>query len=191
VLNVTATESRLPGFVTAYACDKGRPLASNLNLVPGRDVPNQVVSAVSADGRVCLYTSAPTHLVVDLLGRYGDGGSRLRAVPASRLLDTREGSGVPVRSMTSTRLQVAGRAGVPSTGANAAVVVVTATDATLPGFLTAYPCDRPVPVASNVNYVARLASGNLATVPLAADGSLCVFSQRDSHVVVDVFGWFG
>jgi hypothetical protein len=80
---------------------------------------------------------------------------------------------------------------VPSTGANAAVVVVTATDATLPGFLTAYPCDRPVPVASNVNYVARLASGNLATVPLAADGSLCVFSQRDSHVVVDVFGWFG
>ncbi len=95
VLNVTATGSRGAGFVTVHPCDQDRPWASNLNLVPGRDVPNKVVSAVSSDGRVCLYASAPTHLVVDLLGRYGGGGSPFRAVAPTRLADTRT-DGAPV-----------------------------------------------------------------------------------------------
>jgi SpoIID/LytB domain protein len=188
VLNVTSTGSARAGFVTAYACDQPRPWASNLNLVPGRDVPNQVVSAVSADGTVCLYASAPTHLVVDLLGRYG-GNDALRALPARRLLDTRT-TGARLAAGDRVAVAVAGPGAPVPAGAHAAVVVVTGTGADLAGYLTAYPCDRPRPLASNVNYTAGGDAGNLATVPLAADGTLCVSSLRAVDVVVDLVGWY-
>jgi hypothetical protein len=192
VLNVTATGSRGAGFVTVHPCDQERPWASNLNLVPGRDVPNKVVSAVSSDGRVCLYASAPTHLVVDLLGRYGTGGASFRAVAPTRLTDTRS-DGAPVAAGGRLTVPVAGRAGVPASpgAARAALVVVTATGATGAGYLSAFACDAGAPTASNVNYDAGSDAGNLAVVPLAADGTLCVHSLRQAHVVVDLVGWYG
>ncbi len=42
-----------------------------------------------------------------------------------------------------------------------------------------------------MNYDAGSDAGNLAVVPLAADGTLCVYSLRQAHVVVDVVGWYG
>ena len=68
VLNVTVTEPVGAGFVTVFPCGSPRPLASNVNFVAGATVANSVVSGVGAGGRVCLFTSAQTQLVVDVNG---------------------------------------------------------------------------------------------------------------------------
>ena len=49
---------------------KGIPNASSVNYVAGQTVANAVVSKVGSGGRVCLFTSASTDLVVDVTGYY-------------------------------------------------------------------------------------------------------------------------
>jgi hypothetical protein len=70
VLNVTVDGPQGAGFITVYPCDEARPNASSLNYVAGQAVPNSVIARVSADGKVCFYASAATHLVVDVDGYF-------------------------------------------------------------------------------------------------------------------------
>jgi len=70
VLTVTVTEPGDAGFVTVFPCGSSRPLASNVNFVAGATVANSVVAGVGPGGRVCLFTSASTHLVVDVNGYF-------------------------------------------------------------------------------------------------------------------------
>jgi hypothetical protein len=66
-VNVTVTSPQGAGFVTVYACG-ARPIVSNVNYGRGQTVANTVIAAVDASGDVCIYSSAPTHLVVDVNG---------------------------------------------------------------------------------------------------------------------------
>ena len=78
-VNLTAVFPEAPGFLTAYSCDEQRPdPASNVNYFPGGVYPNAVLSKVSDDGLVCVYTSARTHILVDVVGSV-DAGSTGRS----------------------------------------------------------------------------------------------------------------
>ena len=69
VLNVTATNTSAAGFITAWPTGNLRPVASNLNFVPGQTIPNLVIAAVGSNGTVSLFNSAgSTDLVVDVVG---------------------------------------------------------------------------------------------------------------------------
>ncbi len=69
VVNLTATESDAPGFVTAWASGTERPFTSSLNLDrAGQTRPNHAVVPVGADGSISLYTLEGTHLIVDVFG---------------------------------------------------------------------------------------------------------------------------
>ena len=56
------------GYITVWPTGSMRPLASNLNFVPGQTVPNMVIAPVNANGEVCFYTSATTHILADING---------------------------------------------------------------------------------------------------------------------------
>jgi hypothetical protein len=43
-------------------------LAASVNHLRGQIIPNAVLAPVSADGEVCFYSLAETHVVVDLNG---------------------------------------------------------------------------------------------------------------------------
>ena len=88
VLNVTVTEAVGPGFVTVWPCGVSRPTASNLNFGLGSTVPNAVVAKVGVGGRVCVFVSNATHLVVDVNGFF-PAGAEFTALSPSRLLETR------------------------------------------------------------------------------------------------------
>lgn len=118
---------------------------------------------------------------------------------AGRLLDTRPGAptidgqlaGIGRRdSGTVTAIPVRGRAGVPP-DATSVAVNLTADAPDAGGYLTVFPCDAQVPVASNLNFPAGRTVAVLATSRLAADGSICVFNHGSTHVIADVAGWFG
>ncbi len=131
-------------------------------------------------------------VLADLAGTFDDGGGdQYGAVTPARILDTRRGVGAPAAKLAggqALRLQVAGTAGVPA-GASAVTLNLTATEADGPGFLTAYPCGEPRPDASNVNYVPGQDVANLATVKIGADGTVCLFGLRTTHVIADLAGF--
>ncbi len=78
VLNVTATEPTVGGYLTLFPAGGTRPVASNLNFAAGETVPNLVVVPVGADGVVDIYNSnGRTHVVVDVVGWFD--------VPAERI----------------------------------------------------------------------------------------------------------
>jgi len=69
VLNVTATQATAGTFLTVFPTGQARPFASNLNVVPNKDVPNLVVAKVGADGNVTVYNnSGSTHVIFDVVG---------------------------------------------------------------------------------------------------------------------------
>ncbi len=70
------------------------------------------------------------------------------------------------------------------------VLNVTVTEPDTAGHLTAWPCDSPRPVASNINYVARQTVPNAVVVAVGASREVCFFSQARTHLVVDLSGTF-
>jgi hypothetical protein len=197
-MNVTVTQPSAASFLTLYPAGTARPLASNLNFTAGRTIPNLAVVKVGAGGRVTIYNLAGTvDVIVDVAGWFsdpaaatGDEGRYTPLVP-SRLLDTRNG-GVPLGPDGSLELQVAGRAGVPASGATAAVLNVVATGTTATSFLTVHPTDESRPLASNLNFDAGDTVSNRTMVKLGAGGRVSIYNLAGSaDIVVDIAGWYG
>lgn len=68
ILTVTATGAAGNGYVTVYRCDSGRPATSTLNVTAGVTVANSAVVSLSGSGSICVFTSAATHVIVDVTG---------------------------------------------------------------------------------------------------------------------------
>lgn len=193
-VNVTAVGAAAAGYVTAYPSGGERPLASVLDQLPDRVVADVAVVPVGADGRIVLYASTSTHLVVDLLGRWtaADGAvaaGRYRSVDPARLVDTRVDGTGPAAGGTLT-VAVAGRGGVPASGVSAVVVTVTAPAAARAGYWTVWPTGVARPLASTLVAATDAVVANTAIVPVGADGSISLYAQSGGDVVVDVVGWF-
>ncbi|MEZ5235399.1 MAG: trypsin-like serine protease [Acidimicrobiales bacterium] len=188
VLNITSTGADADGFVTAWPCDAPRPLASSLNPVRGRDVPNSVVVQLDAQGRVCLYSELPAHLVVDLNGWVADGpNGTVKTVTPSRLVDTR-GNGSRVAANSALIVPVAGRGGLPAGGLDSALLNVTVTDPAAAGYTVVFPCGA-LPFASNLNFVAGQSVPNGVVAKVDSNGNVCLWSTTPTHLVVDVVGY--
>jgi PKD repeat protein len=194
-LNVTATGADAAGFVTVYPCGQ-RPTASNLNYIAGQTIANAVIAPLSAAGEICLFSSADTHLLADINGWFASGAGFAPVAP-TRLFDTRPGEAqgaIPVTKqqyggVQELRIDLAGVAGVPKTGAGAVSLNVTVTDPGASGFVTVYPCGQR-PTASNLNYIAGQTIPNAVIAPLSAAGEICLFSSADTHLLADINGWF-
>jgi hypothetical protein len=183
VLNLTADGADVAGFVIAWPCDAPMPETSILNFTPGHAVPNMVALKLPSTG-LCFQSSAPVHLIGDLMGWFTGTGDFQGATP-NRLLDTRSGS--PLAANTERRIKVAGTPGISSTAAIAALnftIVTPAAD----GFVTVYTCGGSVPVASTVNFRAGEVVPNFTFAALAG-GDVCFRSSVTTHILVDSFGW--
>jgi hypothetical protein len=71
VANLTVTEPTAAGYLTAFPGDQTRPLASDLNFVPGTTRPNLAIVKLGPDGSVEIFNSdGASHVIVDVLGWY-------------------------------------------------------------------------------------------------------------------------
>jgi hypothetical protein len=190
VVTLTVTAPDADGFVTAYPCGGAVPVVSNVNFVAGATVANLATVALGANGAICLYESVSAHLVVDVSAWYGAGDDHAASVVPARVADTRTNKQKLQKNNVLVVLPSVA-ADVPKTGVHAVALNVTATEAETPGFLTVYPCDAPRPVTSNVNFTIGRDTADAVIVGVAGDGSVCVFTSANVHVVVDVNGWFG
>ena len=197
-MNVTVTQAQANGFATVYPCGGPVPNASNLNYLTGDTVPNSVITGLGAAGAVCIYTSAATHLIVDIAGYFADTSAFTPLAAPARVLDSRpagdtvdgqfQRTGVLAAGATIT-LPVGGRAGVPPTAASVALNV-TVTQAQANGFTTVYPCGGPVPNASNLNYLTGDTVPNSVITGLGAAGAVCIYTSAATHLIVDIAGYF-
>jgi alpha-tubulin suppressor-like RCC1 family protein len=196
VVNLTVTGATGPGFATAYPCSGDPIAASSLNYGPGQTIPNELVTKLSPTGSLCVYVFTDTHVLVDVVG-YIPAGTGYTPLTPARLADTRpagpttdgrfSGAGI-VRGGTSYEIEIIGRTTVPAT-ATAAVVNLTVTGATGPGFATAYPCTGEPTSSSSLNYRSGTTRPNELVARLSAAGTLCIYAATDTHVLVDVVGY--
>ncbi len=197
VLNVTVTETASAGFVTVFPCGTPLPTASSLNFATGATIPNAVVAKIGSGGRVCFYTQAATHLIVDANGFHTATAAYSPLAPA-RLLETRAGlstaeggfNGIGPRSGgTITELVVAGRGGVPPE-ASAVVLNVTVTEPATAGFVTVFPCGTGLPTTSNLNFTAGTTIPNAVVAKIGTGGRVCFYTSTTTHLIVDANGAF-
>ncbi|MEZ5209163.1 MAG: hypothetical protein R2690_19840 [Acidimicrobiales bacterium] len=89
IVNLTAVAPSADTHLTAWAAGPV-PATSNLNLPAGDTRANLAIVPLAPDGTFRLRNnSGTTHVVIDLIGSYGDGGWRFRPVTPTRTLDTR------------------------------------------------------------------------------------------------------
>ena len=192
-LNVTVTGPTAPGYLTVYPADAGRPSSSNVNFAKGQAIANDVTTALSADGRVKIFSYSTAHVVVDVAG-YFTAGSGFRAMAPRRLLDTRSAVGAPTKNpvgqKSSIDVTVAGTGtGVPADAA-AVALNVTATETGGNGYVTAYPAGTTRPVSSTANYLRGETVPGLAIVKVGTGGKVSLFTYQRAHLIADVQGYF-
>lgn len=185
-LNLTVTNPRVAGFLTAYPCDGAQPETSNVNFRSDNTVAGAAIVPIGADGTVCVFTSSDTHLIVDVMGAFSGAGNYVRAGP-DRLADTRllgDPRGDP-GLVADNPLRVR----MPSSIAgDAAILNVTAVGGAHAGFVTVYRCGDPVPGTSNVNFPPGGIVPNLVVAQPDADGWVCLYANQPTHLIVDLFG---
>jgi len=190
-INLTATQSGAAGYLAAYPCGGSVPLVSNVNYSAGQTVPNSAIVPIGANRSICVFSSTPAHVIVDLSGAFGASGAALTTVVPARLLDTRSGTGGWLGALGHTQavnLAIAGKAGVPS-AAVAVVLNVTVSDTMGAGYLTVYPCGGAVPLASNLNFMPGETRANLVTVQVGTNGEVCFYSYSRASVIADITGY--
>ena len=197
-MTVTVVQPAAAGYLTVWPCAQPKPTASSLNFAAGANTANTVVMAAAGD--ICIFTSQATHLIADLMG-FTPRTTRYVPVGPSRLLDTRPGfttfdgqaaGGGQRAAGSSLTLQVTGR-GAPiavPTGIRTVLLNVAAVQPAASGYLTVWPCDRPQPNASNINFAAGVATANLVVADLSASGSVCIFTSQATQLIADVVGYF-
>ena len=166
--------------------------SSNWNCSPvvGLTLGAHTVVATQQDP-VTTTMSGPSNMVTFTTAVIGT-----RYVPKTpyRVMDTRPTMQVgltagPIAAGHSVTLS-AGQLRIAAGTASAVVVNLTVTESTQAGYVTAYPSSQTRPAVSSLNFAKGQVRANLVIVPVAADGSVTIYTIAPTQIVVDVFGYF-
>ncbi|MGP0032258.1 MAG: IPT/TIG domain-containing protein [Acidimicrobiales bacterium] len=210
VLNVTSVGSSARGHLIVYPRGASRPVASTVNDAAGQTTGNRVIVPLSSSGKIDIFSSSASDVVVDVSGYFsaaGGSGTQFNAEPAPiRMCDTRPGNpsdliggdaqcngtdnvGEPIGPGQTLSVDVTGRAGVP-TDATAVVVNLTGVGPSAQTHLTVYPA-LPLPTTSDLNVSPGQTRANLTVATLSPTGTISIYNNSGStNVVVDVLGWY-
>jgi alpha-tubulin suppressor-like RCC1 family protein len=115
------------------------------------------------------------------------------SVTPTRIADSRAGLQIPgaVAGFGTVGVQVAGRGGIPGSGAAAVLATVTVAGPQGGGYLTVWPSGTAMPGTSNLNFQTGQTIANTVIVRLGADGWIQLFngSYGTAQVIVDVTGY--
>ncbi len=198
-LNVTAVPATsYLGYLSAWPTGQASPFVSTLNSWTGTVVANAAIVPAGANGSISLLVTDPADVVLDIDGYFGPpvgaGALSFYAMTPCRVADTRVLGGPfggPEMTAGSTRSFPIPASGcpVPSTAAAYSLNVTAVPDGRL-SFLSAWPTGSPQPVVSTLNSWDGAVVANAAIVPAGADGAVNVFVTDNTHVVLDIDGYF-
>ncbi len=188
--NFTAVGAPAAGYLTASNCAEPSPSFSTLNYEPHDGVPNQAIIPLNG-GDICLFSSQPTDVIIDVNGFVSPGASQV-FIPLApkRLFDSRPAA-QPLRPGQVLRVKVEGGTSPAPSEAVAVALNITSVLPDQTGWIRAFPCDAAPSDVSTLNPKVNQARANSAILPTAADGTICLTSNVTSHVIIDITGWFG
>ena len=197
-LNVTAVPGVSLGYLTVWPDGLTRPLTSTLNSVDGRVKANAAIVPAGDAQAVDIYATDTTDVIVDINGYFEPAvPSALEFYPLApcRVIDTRNPNsdlgGPYLRAQQERDFPVleATSCNIPS-GAQAFSMNFTVVPRPVLGYLTAWPTGQPQPVVSTLNDVTGTVVANAAIVPAGTGGSIAVYPNNDTDLVVDIDGYF-
>ncbi len=191
-LNVTVTGPTESGFITLWnSCTTPRPEVSTLNFSKNEGVANAATIPLAGDGSLCVFSNVPTDLLIGVTGYYSPSGAgRFTPVRPVRLMDSRDGLGAPGRLVGGHTVELpvfGGSSGVP-TNTTAVALNVTGILPAAEGFVTVFPCGA-LPGTSNLNPSIGRVTPNLVMARISSRGTVCLFSNTDVDLVVDIVGY--
>ncbi len=193
VINIVAADPTATGWLSVTPCTNV-PLSertSSINFGPGRSVANSIVAPMTADGEICVFASTATHVVVDVTGWIGTSGSlTLDETESFRLVDSREGLGLPGRLGAGTTAEIDLSDIVSGDDVGAIAVNLTAIRPTTRGYLTVDDCSA-TKTTSSINVGAGEVRSNNGIFALGTGQRLCVSTTTTTHLTIDVTGEFG
>lgn len=191
-------------FLTAWPAGGSQPNVSSINSPNGRVLANSVIVPASADGSVSFSAFATTDLIVDINGYFapdnGSTGLYYYPVTQCRISQSNDASftgsfgGPAFADATSRSIPVPASSRCPGIPASAKAYAINAT--VIPGgnpmpFLTVWPSGQPQPNASVINAFEGQTVSSAFIVPAGANGSVDVYAFRQTHVVLEISGYFG
>ena len=198
LVNVTAVGAKTSGHLTVFRAGDARPSVFTLKYTKSGPVSNRTVIALRAGKFTVTNLGSATNVVVDVEGWFASskvsGGALYSPLRPFRVLDTRTGRGAPagfVQSNAAVSLGVAGAGRVLPAGATVAVMTLTATRASSPTSLTAWPTGAKMPAVPDVGAGPGRTTASLTAVKIGSGGAVNILNRRGStHVVADIVGYY-
>lgn len=191
LLNVNVMSPTAAGYLTVHASGTAQPGSRELSYPAGGTTTKTVLTRVGADGKVRLYTSARTDISADIVGWSPAGGFISGGGPA-RVLDTRTGLAAPKARLAAggtLKLPVTGKAGIPTTGASAVLLDVSATSPSAAGWITTWATGTTRPATPQVRLETGKPNTGLVLARIGTGGAVNLHSSVQTDVMVDVVGW--
>jgi hypothetical protein len=198
-LNLTAVNPSGNGNVTVWSCEGTQPTVANLNFRAGVTTANLAITNLSSSGGICMASSVDTYVLIDVVGGFAPTTLYQRPAPPYRLSDSRPSGTTfddtskaygPVAAGSTTKIEVATRTAATTSVARTVVLNVAGVGAEANGYITAWPCGKTRPAASNLNVPAGGTASNTAVVEVGDDNSVCIYTSTKANLVVDLFGYY-
>jgi hypothetical protein len=217
-LNVTVTNPKGNGFLTAYPEGESVPNASNVNYVAGQTIANSVIVPVDSAGKILITNGGTeakgTDIIVDVTGYYSAGSASVYApyTTPDRYLDTRDPTtwkGGPLENQQYIIMPLGydSSSSADDPSLTAYVLNTTVTNTKGNGFLTVSPdpntlaeynagtATEPTPPnSSNLNWTPGETVPNLVQASLGANGIVDAWNLGagggDADLIVDLFGYY-
>ncbi|MEM9517153.1 MAG: hypothetical protein AAGA42_20060 [Actinomycetota bacterium] len=193
-VNIAAIAPDDNGYIAAWACGQPQPTASMINYSAGTTIAGGATISLGDGGAICVYTHRAMDLVVDVTA-YTSPGAIINPMQPARLVETRIAGQTTVDGFQQgigkraagqvTEVQVIDRIGV-SPVATAGIFNVAVVDPDANGYAAIYPCDEELPGSSAINFREGQTIANNATIRLSATGTICVYTHRTTHLIVDL-----
>lgn len=195
--NITVVPDGPLGYLAIWPSGQPQPVVSTLNS-DGRVKANAAITLAGNNGGISIYTSDPTHVILDINGYFVPAGasSALQFYPLTpcRIADTRNATGPlggPYLAGGTSRAFpiLSSNCNIPA-NAQAYSLNFTAVPHVTLGYLSTWPTGSPQPYVSTLNSTPGAVEANAAIVPAGINGEISIYASDDTDVVLDVDGYF-
>jgi hypothetical protein len=199
-MNVSVVPNGPLGYLTVWPAGQPKPLASTLNSLDGRIKANAAIIPAGANGKISVYATSTTNVIVDVNGYFTPISPSTLAfypLPPCRIADTRKSNfpqglgppfltgGIerefPIRNATSCNIPT----GVAAYSLNFSVVPHGSLF-----YMTVWPSGEPRPIVSTLNDIPGTVIANAAIVVAGISGDVSVYPTNDTDLIIDINGYF-
>ncbi|MBS1828551.1 MAG: hypothetical protein JST93_24810 [Acidobacteria bacterium] len=191
-LNFTAVPQGPLGYLTTWPTGQPQPFVSTLNAPTGAVTANAAIVPAGANNSIDLFATNTTDVVIDINGYFAPPGGPnervFQSVAPCRIADTRPNSILAAGETRAFNIP-ASPCAIPA-GATAYSLNVTVVPTGPLSYLTLWPSNSARPLVSTLNAFDGAVTSNAAIVPASLTGTLSVYVTNETHVILDINGYF-